>query len=255
MSLKIILEFFLCSVALGISGFSAIASTKLTGVGFFKLAMSVCLGCLMVALPTHFALRGISFDYMTIAYVVALGSMGLSYLVHKDQKSAPMWLLYVVQNLALIYLIWGQSSAHVMNFLYLLLGALYLGVVVYAMVLGHWYLVVPKLTEQPLKTSMAFYFVFLVAKLAFSTAGYLEHQSFFEQGTMLGEGYMFNWLLLTMRAAWGYLIVGIMGYFSWRLISIRSIQSATGMLYAMVFFVFIGELISGFLFFKYGMKI
>ena len=69
----------------------------------------------------------------------------------------------------------------------------------------------------------------------------------------MGAGYMFNWIVLVMRLTWGYLIIGIMSYFTWKLVKMRSIQSATGILYVMTFFVFIGELISTFFFYKYGM--
>ena len=70
------------------------------------------------------------------------------------------------------------------------------------------------------------------------------------------NGYMFNWIMLLMRFGWGYLIIGIMGYYIWRLTKIRSIQSATGVaLYVMTFFVFIGELIAGYYHFKYGISL
>jgi len=62
-------------------------------------------------------------------------------------------------------------------------------------------------------------------------------------------------MILLMRIGWGYLIIGIMSYFAWRLIKMRSIQSATGILYVMTFFIFTGELLSGYILFKYGLFI
>ena len=77
---------------------------------------------------------------------------------------------------------------------------------------------------------------------------------FFLEGSRLGAGYMFNWIILTMRMVWGY------HYWDHELFymascKMRSIQSATGVLYVMTFFVFVGELISAYFFHKYGMHL
>ncbi len=72
---------------------------------------------------------------------------------------------------------------------------------------------------------------------------------------MAGDGYTFNWLVISMRWLWGYVALAVLSAFAWRLCRMRSIQSATGVLYIMVFFVFVGELISGYLYFKHGLAI
>ena len=95
----------------------------------------------------------------------------------------------------------------------------------------------------------------MLFKVPHTTYQYFAHESFFTQGTQLGMGYVYNWIMLIMRVVWGYLIIGIMSYFSWRLIRMRSLQSATGILYVMTFFVFIGELIASFLFYEYGIAL
>jgi hypothetical protein len=46
-----------------------------------------------------------------------------------------------------------------------------------------------------------------------------------------------------------------MSFFNWKLLKIRSIQSSTGILYAMTFFVFIGEMVSVYMFYNYGLFI
>ena len=63
---------------------------------------------------------------------------------------------------------------------------------------------------------------------------------------------VFGQMLIVMRIIWGYAAVGVMGYFGYRLARMRSIQSATGILYAMTFAVFIGELGSHYLHHYYG---
>jgi hypothetical protein len=123
------------------------------------------------------------------------------------------------------------------------------------MVMGHWYLVTPRLSEKPLQYASYISWVLLVIKVVWTVSTYINLQNYFEPHTAMGAGYSFNWLMLLMRVGWGYLVVGVMSYYSYRLISMRSIQSATGMLYAMTFFIFIGELISSYMFLQYGMMI
>ena len=84
---------------------------------------------------------------------------------------------------------------------------------------------------------------------------FFENQKFFAEGTRFGSGYAFNWLMLTMRVVWGYLIIAVMSYFAWRLVRMRSLQSATGILYAMTFFAIVGELISAFLYTNMGLAL
>jgi hypothetical protein len=173
---------------------------------------------------------------------------------HRDDKTTPMWGLYAIVVLALgadLYLFAPQ----VKNALFLFSSSLMLGIITYAMVLGHWYLVVPKLSEKPLLIAALITWAVLALKIIFSALSVYKHFDFFESQTTLGAGYAFNWLLLTMRFSFGYLVIMVMSIFNWKLVRIRSIQSSTGILYAMTFFVFVGELISTYLFFNYGLHI
>ncbi len=95
----------------------------------------------------------------------------------------------------------------------------------------------------------------MAAKLLLSIWGTYQALPFMEEGTSLGDGYIFNTLVIVMRWLWGYLAIGVLSWFAWRLCKMRSIQSATGVLYIMVFFVFVGELLSIYLYFKNGLII
>ena len=116
-------------------------------------------------------------------------------------------------------------------------------------------MVVPGLSENHLKKSLVAFWWILALKIIMCAVEVFNHQNLFSSGTTEAMGYMFNWIMLLMRFGWGYLIIGIMGYYTWRLTKIRSIQSATGVLYVMTFFVFIGELIAGYYHFKYGISL
>ena len=165
-----------------------------------------------------------------------------------------MWILYALVVVSLgIHIV--LFSPVFLNALFLLSSALLLGVITYAMLLGHWYLVVPKLSEKPLKIAAIVMWIILALKIVFSLISTYKHFDFFKEQTTLGSGYAFNWLLLLMRMSFGYVVILGMSLFNWKLVKMRSIQSSTGILYAMTFFIFIGELVSTFIFFNFGLYI
>ncbi|MDA8793657.1 hypothetical protein N9N67_10430, partial [Bacteriovoracaceae bacterium] len=136
-----------------------------------------------------------------------------------------------------------------------ILTVLMIGVVNYTMILGHYYLVVPRLSERPLLISLKIMWIALFAKTIISIYQTYAHQEFFLEGAQIGFGYMYNWLMLTMRFLWGYVALFILSIFGYKLAKMRSIQSATGVFYIMVFFIIVGELISGYLNLSLGLKI
>lgn len=245
-------EFFLVALAFGVGAFTFLADTKQTGAGFLKVVSALCGGSTLIALILH--LRYGSFlDPLSTLYYGALLCFILIYFFHRDQKSIFMWLLFAAHNIIFTLLIYKMNNSHFDQFLFALTSILFLGSVTYAMVMGHWYLVTPRLSEKPLKIALYFTWALLIIKIGFSVNSYLEASEFFMVNTSQGGGYAFNWMMLAMRTGWGFLVLGIMSYFAYRLVAMRSIQSATGMLYAMTFFVFVGELISNYMFYEYGL--
>jgi len=149
----------------------------------------------------------------------------------------------------------GENPHNFYQSAFIILSSLLLGVITYSMTLGHWYLVTPHLSAAPLKRAAIITWAVLAIKMVWSTIALWQNREFFEVETMLGAGYAFNWTLLLMRVAFGYIVILGMSIFNWKLLQIRSIQSSTGILYAMTFFVFIGELVSSYLLYKYGLFI
>jgi hypothetical protein len=121
-----------------------------------------------------------------------------------------------------------------------------LRLITFSMTLGHWYLVNPKLSEKPLKITIYILWSLLLFKIIFSAVSFMGNKDQLE----LTNSFVF--IIFSMRMLWGYLIIGLLSYFTYRLIKMRSIQSATGILYVMTFFVLMGELISNYFYFKYG---
>ena len=253
-NIKSIAEFFLISISWTLTLFSPIASSKLTGNGFIKLITNVAIGSLVIALIISFLSQNTPLNYSLFLKLASLSAMVATTLFHRDDKSIFMWILYSIIVLAL-----GQHIVlffpDLMNALFLLSSALLLGIILYSMLLGHWYLVVPKLSEQPLKIAAIILWIILAFKITLSLLSTYKHFDFFDQQTNLGAGYAFNWLLLTMRILFGYVVIFGMSLFNWKLVTMRSIQSSTGILYSMTFFIFIGELVSTYIFFNFGLYI
>jgi hypothetical protein len=250
---KTIAEFFLVSIAWTLSLFSPIASSRLTGNGFIKLLSNVSIGSLAISLiiaflsTNPFSLQ-LSLKFISLISLVAITKF------HRDDKSLFMWIMYFVTVLSLgLHII--IFSPLPLNSVFLISSALLLGIILYSMLLGHWYLVVPKLSEKPLKIAAILTWIVLGLKIIFSTYSAYKHFDFFEEQTNLGSGYAFNWMLLLMRVSFGYVVILGMSLFNWKLVCMRSIQSSTGILYAMTFFIFIGELVSLFIFFNFGLFI
>lgn len=252
--IKTIAQFFLISLALCFNLFSPLASSKLTGNGFIKLISNLSIGALVIYLITTLV-NGASFSAPEVLLAAVSAILFLfTTLFHRDDKSFFMWAIYIAINVMLITLVYNYFALTEMKaFFFLLSSAFLTGIITYAMTLGHWYLVVPKLSEKPLVKAALVTWLVLLVKIIWSSYTLSKNLEFFEEGTTLGSGYAFNWVMLLMRILFGYVVIAGMSYFNWRLVRMRSIQSSTGVLYAMTFFVFIGELISSFLFFYYGL--
>ena len=124
------------------------------------------------------------------------------------------------------------------------------------MILGHYYLVVPKLSEEPLIYCLYIFWAVMFLKLMASlTIIFTTATPYLQEGTNLGDGYTFNWLFISMRYLWGYAAPLILSFFTFKLCKLRSLQSATGVLYIVEFFVIVGELISVYLMAKHGLAL
>lgn len=254
-SIKFIADFFLLSVAWSLVLFSPIASSKLTGAGLIKLLTNTAIGSLVISM----VIQGISAQgMMNLEFgLKSLALIGLILITtfHQDEKSKFMCAVYTILSVLFAYLIGSLVHFDLVPTLFIFSAGLFLGIITYSMLLGHWYLVVPKLSAHPLKVAAIFTWVILLIKITWSAYTLYSHYDFFEEQTQLGAGYAFNWMLLTMRVSFGYLVILGMSFFNWKLLQLRSIQSSTGILYAMTFFVFIGELVSIYMYFNYGLYI
>lgn len=253
---QIITHFFLLSLAFGTQLLSPVVSTRLTGVGFYKLGTSIVLASLVLAVGVDYFMRPAIGQVEGICYAILIATNAVTFIFHKDQKSLPMWGLYILQVITFCVLAFHVFAFDPVWIVFFFMSMILLGISNFSMLLGHYYLVVPKLSEEPLIYCLYIFWISFFLKIISSLAVILSVGApYLVEGTVLGDGYMYNWLFVSMRYLWGFLAPVILSFFTFRLCKIRSIQSATGVLYIVEFFVIVGELISVYLMAKHGLPL
>ena len=126
----------------------------------------------------------------------------------------------------------------------MVLASLLLGFAVTAMLLGHWYLNTPSMQLAPLRRLLVCLFVIALLRGVSEASGLATAVTHTVPGnylTMIG----LRWL----SGILGTLLLTVM---AWQTLRIPNTQSATGILYVVVIFVFLGELGSFWLATSYG---
>jgi hypothetical protein len=116
-----------------------------------------------------------------------------------------------------------------------------------AMLMGHSYLIAPAMSLTPLLRLLAAMGGALVLRVVVAGIALLVH----EQSTTWALDQE-TILLLVLRWGLGFAGVLVLGWMAWESARIRSTQSATGILYVVVIFCFLGELSSQLLEMKVG---
>ncbi|MFQ5709715.1 MAG: hypothetical protein ACE5HO_19855 [bacterium] len=127
--------------------------------------------------------------------------------------------------------------------------AFILGTVLGAMITGHWYLVKSKLTLRPLIVSSRVFIFSVLFKMLILVLTFFTFQA------PEGGVNLLAWLtslapdslFLLGRLFIGIVLPLIFGVMVWKTVKIRSTQSATGILYATIILVIIGEAFAKFL--------
>jgi hypothetical protein len=129
-----------------------------------------------------------------------------------------------------------------------LTSAALLGAATTAMLVGHSYLVAPAMSLTPLLRALAALGVCTLLRLGLALAGLWQWRAGPPPGGLEAD----TVLWLVVRWGVGLLAPLALGWMAWETARIRSTQSATGILYVVVIFCFLGELTSQLLLSKTG---
>lgn len=140
---------------------------------------------------------------------------------------------------------WGFA----LTFASLVIGGLAVGAVSMGMTLGHWYLVTPRLPEQPLREMTGFLLIVMALQLVLIAAAVaLPHDDVHSSvDTPLLENAFF-W----MRVGLGLGFPAVLVWMAYDSSGVRAMQSATGLLYIAMALVLSGEVVGKGLMFVSG---
>lgn len=205
-----------------------------------NLILGLMAAAIAILLAGSFWIRRLKKNYLFPAAAAALAAVILA-----------SWLPPVSPALATLPAAWRAASFAG--------SALILGTVMSAMITGHWYLVNRRLTIQPLRIASLMFLgaavlrlllvIAVIAALAFSSES-LAAQTAQTLLRLSGPGWLF-WLRVLIGLIGPLIFAGMI----YATVKIRSTQSATGMLYATVVLVFIGEAFSKFIWLFTGIPV
>ena len=125
--------------------------------------------------------------------------------------------------------------------------AAFLGGTCTAMILGHWYLVIPSLQVRHLQSIVVVHIASMVVRIAVVAAAVFTGIALWQPG--LGPSFRhyimsLDGIFFWQRVLFGLLGPAILSYLTWETAKIRSTQSATGILYVDFFTVVVGEVLA-----------
>ena len=196
---------------------------------------------------------------LRVCFVVFL-ALTLLYTVfvwrEERERSLAFGLLAAAAGFTAVGLLAYQVSPPVWSFagvlLSLLVGALALGLVSEAMILGHWYLVSPKLPGRPLQelTLLLVAVLALQALLLIVNAAIPARET--PESSAILAGSLSSNPAFWLRVGVGLLFPLALSYMAWRSSLEQAMMSATGLLYIAVGAVIVGEVLARGLLFVTG---
>ncbi len=138
----------------------------------------------------------------------------------------------------------GEKQSGAWGFADDLTSSALVGFALTAMLLGHSYLINPSMTLQPLKRLLIGLYVCLLARSIVAALSLGLWSAALARLRLTDVTLMW----LPMRWGLGLIVPAVLGFLAWRTTLLRNTQSSTGILYIVVVFVCIGELMAQLLF-------
>ncbi len=260
MTLSFVLFLFLSHLGIGIV-FTLVLVSRAAGVQFFRFNAGFAATLLLVALALRPDAVTLGADVQGVALwalVVSTGAL-LIYWVTIGRILAhlrPLWLWLAVLSGAAALVTQGMAAAagaagsvSAMTVASFLSSAALLGGTSTAMILGHWYLVLPSMDVTLLQSVVRFHIgstalrIIVVSGVVWwaIAAADLPGPTF--------DRYIFSidGVFFWQRILFGLLGPVVLAYMTWETAKIRSTQSATGILYVDFFTVIVGEVLAKYL--------
>ncbi|HBI46082.1 MAG TPA: hypothetical protein DDY78_24990 [Planctomycetales bacterium] len=201
-------------IVLALTGVSCVFAKALSGLLVFWVFATVAMGSALLGSLVWSLERAPGRRFLIAATLLILAGALMNLDVH-DPVMAASPLHYTLADF---------TSAAV------------LGTALSAMLMGHSYLVAPTMSLRPL--------LILIAALAISVAARMAVDGLWLWTARRSLGNLDNDMILLLLVRWAVGFAGVFAltWMTWRTARIRSTQSATGILYVVVIFCFLGEL-------------
>ena len=223
----------------------------------FNGALALALGATALTLravgPTRLGFgTGVALSPLTLAFGgLALGLLSLYLVVgargHDRRgalRAAALAALVAVASDAASLHAQSATLRHVLN---AVTSAWFAGAILLAMVLGHFYLVIPRLSIAPLRALFLFSLAALIARIVLvGLTGALWWSNDGSHAITIGS-FLNRGVFVMQRLLFGLVIPASLAWITWKTIEMRSTQSATGILYVVVFLTLVGEALSVYL--------
>lgn len=256
MSLSTVLFFFLAHLGVGIA-FTLLFVNREAGVKFFRFNGGLAAVLLGIALAFRFQAAQATLSRSDIALVVSAG-ITLFYWatigrIFTRARTAILAAAAVIGLFAIalqgLELSSGSSPALVaLTVLSFLTSALMLGGACTAMILGHWYLVIPSMEVSYLQSIVKGHIASMLLRVVVVGAAvwYVIATYQVESGAPSFRHYIFSvdGIFFWQRVLFGLAGPAILSYLTWETAKIRATQSATGILYVDFFTVVVGEVLA-----------
>ena len=217
------------------------------GQGFYRFIGLTCVSLQTIAVGVAISM-GQAFEpvYRSAAWTLGL-SLFFTLAFTIALRVRVRWFLWSCFGLAvftglwvILYYPWEGQRDHVGLALHAVSSALLLGSVTLAMLLGHNYLVITKLSITPLKRYSGTYILLTVWMALQVGWTFWRHAQAGPDGR-LPEALMNEIIFVLFRSAWGLLAPLGLSYWIWETVKMKSTQSATGILYAAMICTMMGE--------------
>ncbi len=255
-----VLYLFLAHLGIGIA-FTLLLVSKEAGVKFFRFNAGLAAALVAAAL----AFRP---DGSRVAHAGSLAALGIAlaaltiYWIIAGRMWAwlrpPLAAIASVAGAAAVVMhglaASGPVTSPALTAVSALTSAALLGGACTAMVLGHWYLVIPSMEVGHLQGMVGYHIITLVARVAVVTLVLvLAWNVPLATGRSL-RGYItsIDGVFFWQRVLFGLAGPAVLGYLTWETAKIRSTQSATGILYVDFFTVVVGEVLAGYILMSTG---
>ncbi len=254
---------FFLQVATTLWPFLYFTSIQVTGVGFPRLLLQIIGASYAVVLVLVFSSIEWKLIDFTVWYVAVLPLLYTLYVYWRtkegDDHGRSRWLrpiggfllfqVFLKMYLTLCGVFSPLDSMVKLKEVMFLGSSMIFGVALYAMCLGHYYLVVPNLSPKYLLKVTKWLWFILVLRLVICVVWYFGFSENALMETIKLD--IFHGIMISMGSIWGWIGTIVLAYFGQKLTKMNSIQSATGIYYIMVFFVIVGIMLSNYYFCKY----